>query len=477
MFAPVRSLRVAEKYQLLEELGRGGMGTVWRAYSSVLGSECALKMVLPDARGRDERVRLRLLREARIAAKLRSPYVVTVYDVGEWEGGPFIAMELLEGRSLREWLAELQKLPIPTTVELCRQLALGLDKAHQAGLVHRDLKPDNIFVVETQPLLVKILDFGIAKDMGILGDNDVHTTTGVITGTPLYMSPEQANASKDIDFRSDLWSLAAICFECLVGRAPFVGDTLLQLLLNIVSGPLPVPSELNPALPPTFDEFWARSADRNPKGRPPSALAFAEGLRESFGELAEAETEVETTPEPPVGGGRRDARRAWWAAGAVLMSLVGGYAWVQLRSPTMASSADAQSPGALLVRPRPAAAQTPGESTQAIEESAHAANALVVAGPDTAQAHAAGTQALAAGADARAQTLDAQPLKAAADLFVDEATSSRPSRAAVRGERKRLSIMPAPALKPLTLKPPTTTVETQRPAATTSETLDAKLGF
>lgn len=288
MVRPAPSLKVAGKYELLEEIGRGGMGTVWRAYSESMGVECALKMLLPSPDGADARQRMRLFREARIVAKLRSPYVVTVHDVGEWEGGPFVAMELLDGQSLKQWLKEVGSLSAEITIELVRQVALGLDKAHSAGLVHRDLKPDNLFIVSKQPLLVKILDFGIAKHSGRVDDTDMRTATGVITGTPLYMSPEQANASKDTDFRSDLWSLAVICFECLTGEVPFDGDSVLQLILNIVSGPMPVPSAVRPSLPAAFDAFWMRACNRDPARRPTSALALAEGLRAALADQLRA---------------------------------------------------------------------------------------------------------------------------------------------------------------------------------------------
>lgn len=336
------------------------MGTVWRAYSEALGVQCALKMLLPDPRGTDERQRLRLFREARIVAKLRSPYIVTVYDVGEWEGGPFIAMELLEGQSLRQWLARTGPLSIQQTVELVRQVALGLDKAHSAGLVHRDLKPDNIYVLETQPLLVKILDFGIAKQTGLLAEGDLHTTTGVISGTPLYMSPEQANASKHTDFRSDLWSLAVICFECLTGRVPFTGDSLLHLMLNIVSGPMPVPSQLRPSLPAAFDEFWARAASRDPARRPPSALALAEGLRDASADVLQvAAPEVWPKGAHPVEAGTTAARRSpptlrvalWLVAAATLCVL--GYRLLRPSSHPVETVAASPPPTAAVVNTAP----------------------------------------------------------------------------------------------------------------------------
>jgi len=270
---------IGGEYELIKEIGRGGMGTVWRASSRRLGRECALKMLLPGLNESDDRQRARLIREARIVAMLSSPYVVTVYDSGEWEGMPYIAMELLEGVTLRQLLRQTPVPPVEVTLELMRQVALGLDKAHDAELVHRDLKPDNIFLLDHKPLLSKILDFGIAKTSAPFETQTFETTTGSIRGTPLYMSPEQARGSKHVDARSDLWSLAVIAFECTVGKPPFGGETLFQLMLQIVSEPLPVPSLLRPGVPAAFDAWWLRAANRDPERRPQSALALVEGLR------------------------------------------------------------------------------------------------------------------------------------------------------------------------------------------------------
>ncbi|HET8935739.1 MAG TPA: serine/threonine-protein kinase [Polyangiales bacterium] len=281
MRLPTRGTKVAEKYQLVEEIGRGGMGVVWRAYAESLGLHCALKMVLPGFGA--ERERARLLREARTAAKLRSPYIVNTYDVGEWEGGAFIAMELLEGEPLSKVLEDAGTFTPAFTCELMRQLALGLEKAHAAGLVHRDLKPDNIFVVEREPLLVKLLDFGIAKRLSVETDStQMQSMEGAVIGTPRYMSPEQARGAAELDFRSDLWSLAVIAFECLTGTLPFDGDTWPHLLVNVCTAPLPIPSQRCATVPAGFDAFWQSAAARDPALRPASVRAFADQLRQAL---------------------------------------------------------------------------------------------------------------------------------------------------------------------------------------------------
>jgi serine/threonine-protein kinase len=347
MVHPTRAAVVAGKYQLLEEIGRGGMGAIWRARALHLNMDCALKMVLPHHK-LDGTHQLRLFREARIAAKLRSPYVVTIYDVGQWEGGAFIAMELLEGESLKSRLQRERILPTSDLLTLARQIALGLDKAHGAGLVHRDLKPDNLFVVQPDPLLVKILDFGIAKDLNVTSSNPLATATGAITGTPQYMSPEQVNAQKDVDYRSDLWSLALICFECLTGRPPFTGSTLPQLLLNIVSGPIPVPSSIRAALPPELDAWWARAANRDPLRRPQSAIALSEGLRSALLQDESSRSGVWLTDEvsSAARGRRRTIRRAAIAAGVCASLGSAGYALHVLRPPAAASPTASEARGA-----------------------------------------------------------------------------------------------------------------------------------
>jgi hypothetical protein len=277
---PSRKLVIAGRYRLHEEIGRGGVGSVWRAHSVALDIPCAVKFLLPQY-AKDPGQRARFIHEARAAAGLRSPHTVSVFDVDEWEGQPFIAMELLSGQSLERCIEEQGRLTPHFTCEVVRQIALGLSKAHAAGLVHRDLKPDNVFLLDDEnSITVKILDFGIAKrvDMSV----DFKTVTGTLIGTPYYMSPEQAKGSKEIDFKSDLWSLAVVAYRCLTGRLPFDGENLPDILLKIVHGPLPTLSGVDPALPRTVEAWWRGAVNRDPARRPPSALALAQGLSQAL---------------------------------------------------------------------------------------------------------------------------------------------------------------------------------------------------
>ena len=274
---------IAERFRLVRELGRGGMGAVWKAEHVGLEVPCAVKFILGDAAQHPE-VRARFVREAKAAAMLRSPHVVQILDHGVCEETPYIAMELLEGEELGRRLERVGRLPPAETIAILAQVARALGKAHQAGLVHRDLKPDNVFLVKDDDReIVKVLDFGIAKSLkGDLAEN-YKTRTGALLGTPFYMSPEQAQGVKTIDHRSDLWSLAVIAFRCLTGRLPFESDALGDLLVKIIMAPLPVPTSIAPWLPPSVDAWWQRAAAREPADRFATAGELIEALASALG--------------------------------------------------------------------------------------------------------------------------------------------------------------------------------------------------
>jgi eukaryotic-like serine/threonine-protein kinase len=279
MFIPTSHGVVAGRYELLEEIARGGMGVIWRARQTDQQGEVAIKFIHADC-ARDPEVRRRFLREAQAAASLRGPNSVAVLAVDEWQGCPFIAMELLRGESLEARLGREGRLPHEVTLQILDQVARGLLKAHSARLVHRDLKPENIFLVGDDPLLVKLLDFGIAKHLDAI--TGAQTATGALVGTPWYMSPEQALGEKGIDSRSDLWSLGVVAFRCLTGELPFHGDGLGRVLLEIMHGTIPAPRAFNASLPPSVDEWWFRTMQRDPAGRPPSVTALVNELREAL---------------------------------------------------------------------------------------------------------------------------------------------------------------------------------------------------
>lgn len=267
---------IAGRFQLEAPLGAGGMGEVWKAKHVGLGVECAVKFLHPDA-ARKPGVRARFEREARAAAQLRSPHVVHIMDVGEEGERPYIAMELLAGEDLAQRLIRVGALQPREVALLVTQIARGLQKVHAAGLVHRDLKPANIFLARDDgEETVKLLDFGVVKQVD--AQDAARTKTGSMLGTPHFMSPEQAQGAKEVDYRSDLWSLGVIAFRALTGRLPFDADTLAELLLKIVRESPPMPSHVAPWVTPSFDAWFLKATAREPTHRFGSALEMAEAL-------------------------------------------------------------------------------------------------------------------------------------------------------------------------------------------------------
>ncbi|WP_437820681.1 protein kinase domain-containing protein [Sorangium sp. So ce1078] len=271
---PAAGTTVADRFRLVRPLRQGGMGSVWLAQHIGLDIPCAIKFM--HAQGVSKEVRLRFEREAKVAAQIRSPHVVQILDHGVWQGTPYIAMEYLEGEDLDTRIQRVGRLDPHDTMAITAQVARALTRAHATGLVHRDLKPANIFLVRDDDReIAKVLDFGIAKDSTPRVTST--TKTGSLLGTPAYMSPEQAQGTKSIDHRSDLWSLAVVVFECLTGKLPFNSEAFGDLLLKIMVKPLPVPSQLAP-VPPGFDAWWARAASREPEARFQSAKEFCDAL-------------------------------------------------------------------------------------------------------------------------------------------------------------------------------------------------------
>src|ERR1019366_1234982 len=239
---PAPNLVIAERFRLNSLLGRGGMGSVWHATHLGLDIPCAVKFIegphaaMPQAHAR-------FGREAKAAAQLRSPHVVQILDHGVWDGTPYMAMELLEGEDLGKRLARYGRMPAKDVCFIVAQVARALTKAHAAGIVHHDLKPDNVFLVRDDDReIAKVLDFGIAKATGAIDGSN--TKTGAMLGTPYYMSPEQAQGTRAVDRRSDVWSLAVIVYLALTGHLPFESEALGDLLIKIIVSPMPVPSHV-----------------------------------------------------------------------------------------------------------------------------------------------------------------------------------------------------------------------------------------
>lgn len=315
--------RVDGRYRIVGPLGEGGMGVVYRARDERLGRQVALK-TLPAARVGDEHARARLVREARAAAALEHPGIAQVYDVGETEdGGAYLVMELVRGTSLRRAMGALSRERI---LELLDEIAQALDHAHASGVIHRDIKPDNVMVRDDGRAV--LLDFGLAKDVGVgmaetiapdtpTVDADFATKEGTLVGTLTYLAPEQARG-KDVGPRSDQFALATTAYEALFGRLPWDGTNTAAVLAQILVDEAPPPSSLDSALPPAVDRVFARALAKSPAERFESATAFVRALRESFDAPEPAPPPIAAAPTKKRGGVSRIAASLIAGVGAAI---------------------------------------------------------------------------------------------------------------------------------------------------------------
>ncbi|MHC4404458.1 MAG: protein kinase domain-containing protein, partial [Planctomycetota bacterium] len=275
--------RVISHYRLDERVGAGGMGEVYRAYDLALGRDCALKILRS---GFPSHLRDRLLREAQTCARLQHPGIATFFEAGEAEGEAFIAMEYVLGQTLRERLRQ-GPLPVDLAMTMTARLLEALGHAHALGILHRDIKPENVMLAEDGSM--KLLDFGIAKDVGPVPDVNIPTLTsltqhGAIVGTVGYMSPEQLR-SDPLDARSDLFSVGAVLYEVVAGRPAFPGATPTERIAAILSkDPAPL---TGPGIPTEINAVLSRALDRDPASRYESASALMRDLRRvGSGEMA-----------------------------------------------------------------------------------------------------------------------------------------------------------------------------------------------
>ena len=271
---------VSGKYRLLRQLGRGGMGSVWAARNELTDRDFAIKFLLPElAQNRDALHRFFL--EARACGQIKHPAVVAVYDMGQAEDGtPYLVMELMEGEGLDHRLARSGAFRPGEAAAFVAFIARGLEEAHVRGLVHRDLKPGNVFfaIDDRGDVVPKVLDFGVSKATALADPKFVRTNTGAVLGSPAYMSPEQARGDEDIDGRSDVWSLGVILYETLTGRPPFEGANYNQLMVNILMERHTPAIELNPAIGAELSELIDQTLHKDRDKRIRTARELAERL-------------------------------------------------------------------------------------------------------------------------------------------------------------------------------------------------------
>lgn len=344
-----------QKYEIVRTIGRGGMGTVYEAINTAIGKRVAMKFVDADLAQNKDAV-ARFHREAQAASAVESAHIVEIFDSGFADDIPFLVMELLRGEDLAHRIRRCGRLDLGEALHVIAQILRGLHRAHEAGIVHRDLKPDNIFLVDRDddPNFAKILDFGISKVPRASGVS-AHTLTrqGTVLGTPFYMSPEQAQGLLTLDHRADVWSLAAIAFECVTGKVPFHAPTGPMILVAILGKePLP-PSEAGKAygVPASLDPVMEEAFMKSPEARLPSVGLLADRVGHAYG-LAGSHRDWATMPQKAL------AERIRAAMPGVLA-----------RQQHATASASAVPPGpAVRAVPAASAAPTPGASEAFAED-------------------------------------------------------------------------------------------------------------
>jgi serine/threonine-protein kinase len=270
-------LEVLGRYKILEVIGRGAMGVVYKAVDPVIDRVVAVKTInLSLSNEEISEYEARFQQEIKAAGRFSHPNIVTIYDVGRTDEVAYMAMEFLNGRELKDILAGGVRPDVETTVELMLQVADGLSYAHDHGVVHRDIKPSNIMVIDLpNGVFAKITDFGIARMPG----SAVKTMTGIVLGSPRYMSPEQV-VGKAIDHRSDIFSLGVVLYETLTGKAPFDGDNLTAIMYATANTHPAPPSTLNPASPKMLDLVLEKALAKDLERRYQSMRDFCNDLRE-----------------------------------------------------------------------------------------------------------------------------------------------------------------------------------------------------
>jgi hypothetical protein len=316
---------LSRRFRIVRRLGAGGMGTVFLAEQIGVGNRPVALKVLSRKLLDDPDFLLRFQNEAGSTGRIHHPNVVTIHESAQADDGtPYIAMEFLEGESLRQALARRGALPVTEVAEILQQAARGLTAAHKLGIIHRDLKPDNVFLTrgDEGDLIVKVVDFGIAK----LRESTTHTLTGTVLGTPAYMSYEQASGmrSEELDARSDVYSLGVVVYEMLTGLVPFHSDTPLGFVRKHMLEKPPPFRAVAPrlAVPPAVESAVMKALTKDRNQRYPSAFDFARELTSAAQVLPRAEAPVTLSPTQTNHGGADRIRRRARALLAILASVI-----------------------------------------------------------------------------------------------------------------------------------------------------------
>ncbi len=398
-FDPLVGAALAGRYLIVRRIGEGGMGAVYEAKHTVIGKRVAVKVLLEKFHSNRDLV-ARLLQEARLASSIGHENIVDVTDFGTTDDGrSFVVMEFLDGEPLAQLVMREAPLPVERSLRIARQVASALGAAHAKGIYHRDVKPENVYLVKRGDAdFVKVVDFGISKAVKQGGEDPAEsyrlTHTGLLLGTPLYMSPEQARGEDDLDHRVDVWALGVMLYECLTGEVPFHANNYLGIISQVLTRDAPPPSRLRPELgiPPAVESVVMRAMEKDRQKRYQTMIDLEQDLERLLAgdqNVGLAAGAVSTTP-PELPAIEPSVLRRWRLAfvGSVVMAV--GIA-IALRHPSDAHSTAPDeevqlAPAAMVAPAAQAAVHLPSPATApasppAVEARAVAAQAPVATHP------------------------------------------------------------------------------------------------